>query len=77
METKFKEILAQYTTLSADEITDSTRFRDDMALSSLDFMTLLGEVEDEFDIEFEESDAVGIFTVGDALALIGRKTGNE
>ncbi len=75
MESRFKEIIAQYTALAPDEITENTRFRDDMELSSLDFMTLLGEVEDEFDIEFEENDAVGIFTVGDALKLIGRKMG--
>ncbi len=77
MEERFKEILAQYTSLTVEEITEETRFRDDMELSSLDFMTLLGEVEDEFDIEFEETDSVGLFTFGDAVKLIRRKMGDE
>ena len=77
MEEEFRQLLAQYTKLSPDEITDETRFREDMTLSSLDFMTLLGEVEDTFDISFEEDDALDIFTVGDAIELIRRKTGDE
>lgn len=77
MEEQFKEILAQYTSLDPEEMTDDTRFREDMDFSSLDFMTLLGEVEDTFDIEFVKSDAEGIFTIGDAVELIRRKMGNE
>ena len=38
---------------------------------------VLGEVEDTFDIEFHKSDAEGIYTVGDAIALIRRKMENE
>ena len=48
--------------------------RNDLGLSSLDLMTLLGDVEDELDIEFEfgedESKLAGIVTVEDALNLM-------
>jgi len=77
MEEQFKEILAQYTSMDPADMKEDTRFREDMEFSSLDFMTLLGEVEDTFDIEFVKTDAEGIFTIGDALALIRRKMGNE
>ena len=77
MEEQFKEILAQYTSMDPADMKEDTRFREDMEFSSLDFMTLLGEVEDTFDIEFVKTDAEGIFTIGDALALIRRKIGNE
>ena len=77
MEQQFKEILAQYTDFEPSAITNELRFREDMSLSSLDFMTLLGEVEDTFDVEFDESDATGIFTVENAIELIRRKMGNE
>jgi acyl carrier protein len=77
MEQEFKEILSQYTQYSVEELTDELRFREDLDLSSLDFMTLLGEVEDTFDITFDKSDANGIFTVGDAIELIRRKKENE
>ena len=77
MEQKFKEILSQYTRFSVEEMTEEIRFREDMDLSSLDFMTLLGEVEDTFDITFDKKDANGIFTVGDAIEMIRRKMENE
>ena len=77
MEQKFKEILSQYTRFSVEEMTEEIRFREDMDLSSLDFMTLLGELEDAFDITFDKKDANGIFTVGDAIEMIRRKMENE
>lgn len=77
MEQEFKEILAQYSSFSVDEINDDIRFKEDMSLSSLDFMTLLGEVEDTFDISFDKEDANGLFTVGDAINLIRRKMEDE
>ena len=77
MEQKFKEILSQYTRFSVEEMTEEIRFREDMDLSSLDFMTLLGELEDTFDITFDKKDANGIFTVGDAIEMIRRKMENE
>lgn len=70
MEQTLKEILAQYCPLSADEITNDMRFREDLGLSSLDFATLLGELEDELDIEFEDTGAVKASTVGEALEIL-------
>lgn len=74
MEEKFKEIAERYCTLKADEITSDMKLRDDLGLSSLDLMTLLGDIEDEFDIEFEfgedDSKLAGIVTVEDAINLM-------
>ena len=74
MEQKFKEIAERYCTLKADEITRDMKLRDDLGLSSLDLMTLLGDIEDEFDIEFEfgedDSKLAGIVTVEDAINLM-------
>jgi acyl carrier protein len=70
MEEKFKEILAQYCTLEADEISPDSRFREDLGLSSLDFATLLGELEDEFDLEFDEGKPMQATTVGEALEIL-------
>ena len=69
-EKKFKEILAQYGNVPAEEMTNDMRFREDLGLSSLDFMSLLGEIEDTFDVEFEEEHASKVFTIGEALDLI-------
>lgn len=74
MEQKFKEIAERYCTLKADEITSDMKLRDDLGLSSLDLMTLLGDIEDEVDIEFEfgedDSKLAGIVTVEDAINLM-------
>ncbi len=74
MEQKFKEIAERYCTLKADEITNDMNLRNDLGLSSLDLMTLLGDIEDELDIEFEfgedESKLAGIVTVEDAINLM-------
>lgn len=69
-EMEFKTIVAQYCQVSAEDMTNEMRFREDLGFSSLDFMSLLGELEDTFDIELEEENAVQIFTIGEALELL-------
>ena len=69
-EQEFKAILAQYTPLSAEEITGDMRFREDLGLSSLDFATLLGEIEDELGMDFEDTEFVQVSTVTEALEFL-------
>ena len=57
-EMKFKNIVAQYSNVAPKEITNNMRFREDLGFSSLDFMSFLGELEDTFDIELEESEVM-------------------
>ncbi|MCR4745373.1 MAG: acyl carrier protein [Lachnospiraceae bacterium] len=70
IEKTFKELIAQYSDLSADEIKNEMSFRDELGLSSLDFMAFLGDLEDTFDIELDEEMALQITTVGEALKLL-------
>ena len=44
-EMKFKNIVAQYSNVAPEEITNNMRFREDLGFSSLDFMSFLGELE--------------------------------
>lgn len=70
-EDRFKQILAQYTPLGPEELTADMRFREDLSLSSLDFATMLGELEDEFDMDFEEDTGLAhVSTIADALAFL-------
>lgn len=69
-EMQFKEVVAQYCEVAPEEMTDEMRFREDLGFSSLDFMSFLGELEDTFDVELEEEDALKVFTVGEALELL-------
>ena len=71
-EMQFKTIAAQYCRVKPEEMENNMRFREDLGFSSLDFMAFLGELEDTFDIELEEEDALQVLTVGEALALMER-----
>jgi len=67
---EFKKIVAQYSSVAAEDMTDDMSLRDDLGLSSLDFMTFLGELEDTFDVELDLDKAVQIGTVGEALEML-------
>jgi acyl carrier protein len=71
-EMQFKTIVSQYCEVTPEEMTDDLRFREDLGFSSLDFMSFLGELEDTFDVELEEEEALKILTVGEALELLER-----
>ena len=67
---EFKDLVAQYSSVTAEEMTDDMRLRDDLGLSSLDFMTLLGELEDTFDFELDVDRATQVVTIADAIKMI-------
>ena len=67
---EFKNLVAQYSNVSAEDMTDDMSLRDDLGLSSLDFMTFLGEIEDTFDIELDLDEAVNITTIGEAIEMM-------
>ena len=69
-EMKFKNIVAQYSNVAPEEITNNMRFREDLGFSSLDFMSFLGELEDTFDIELDENEVTKITTLEEALKLL-------
>lgn len=43
---------------------------EDLGFTSFDFMSMLGEIEDEMDVEIEQDKAAGIRTVGEAVAYL-------
>ena len=67
---EFKEIICQYVDVDADKITEDSRFMEDLGFNSYDFMSLVGEVEEKYDIEVEEREVVQIKTVKDAMDYI-------
>ncbi len=69
-EMEFKTIVAQYCKVKPEEMDNDMRFREDLGFTSLDFMSFLGELEDTFDIELEEEDALKVLTIADALDLL-------
>ncbi len=70
IENKFKELVSQYCQATPSDLNPEVRFREDLDFSSLDFMSFLGELEDEFDVELEQERVIQIRTIGEALSMI-------
>ena len=64
---QFAEIITNYVEVKREDIRPDSRFMEDLGFSSFDFMSMLGEVEDTFDVEIEEEKAAGIRTVQEAV----------
>lgn len=67
---KIREIIAEQLGIDADTITMESSFVDDLGADSLDIVSLIMAMEEEFGIEFAEDDADKIKTVGDAVNYI-------
>lgn len=67
---KIKELITNYVEIEAEKITPESKFVDDLGFNSYDFMSFLGELEEEFDVEIDERKAVDIHTVGDAAEYL-------
>lgn len=64
---KICEIILDYVDEPEGGLTPETRFIDDLAMNSLDIMTMAGQIEDEFDLTIETSDLNGIVTIRDLV----------
>ena len=71
---KLKEMIRYYVLVADEDIHRDSRFVEDLGFNSYEFMCLVGEVEDEFDIEVEEREAAKIKTVQEALDYIATLT---
>ena len=65
---KLKPFVCQYVEVEESEITLESRFAEDLGFNSYDFISMLGDAEDEFDIEIDESVAASTKTLGELAA---------
>lgn len=70
MTEQLKDIICEYVEVDRNAITEDSRFVEDLGFTSYDFMSMVGELEDTFDIEVEEREAADIITVGQAIEYI-------
>ena len=70
---KVRDIILEYVDLPKDEIKPETKFLADMAMNSLDIMTMVGQMEDEFDVTIETEDLNDIFTVQDLVDYLNER----
>ncbi|MCF2642381.1 MAG: acyl carrier protein [Lachnospiraceae bacterium] len=64
---KLKNIIINYVEVDKDEIKPESRFMEDLGFTSFDFMSMLGEIEDELDVEIDQGEAADIRTVQEAI----------
>lgn len=64
---KLAEIICNYVEVEKEEIHGESRFMEDLGFTSFDFMSMLGELEDEFDVEIDQQKAADIRTVQEAV----------
>lgn len=61
--------------MSPADVTAETSLRDDLDLSSMQAVTLVMDLEDEFEITVEDEELEKLKIVGDVFALIDSKRG--
>lgn len=63
MESKIIEIIAEQFDKNSENLTLETHFKDDLDADSLDVVQIIMEIENEFDIEVEETEIEKLTTI--------------
>ena len=69
---QLKELVTQYVDVSPESITRDSRFVEDLGFDSLYFISMIGDIEEHFQIETDISDLLEIKTVDDMFRYIER-----
>ena len=59
--------ICNYVEVEPENVHPESRFMEDLGFTSFDFMSMLGEIEETFDVELEQEKAAGIRTVQEAV----------
>ena len=64
---KIKKAIADQTGIDADSITLDSSFGEDLNIDSIDLVELIMQLEEEYDMEFDDDQAEKLKTVGDVV----------
>ncbi len=67
---QLKELIKRYVEVEDEAIVPQARFSEDLGFNSYDFMCMLGDIEDDMDIEIEEDKASASKTVAELLEYL-------
>lgn len=67
---ELKEMICEYVDVEPGEIWEDSRFVEDLGFNSYDFMSMVGEIEEHWDVEVDEREVVNVKTVKDAMEYI-------
>lgn len=71
---KLKEIILNYVEVEPEAVTPEARFIEDLGFTSFDFMSMLGEIEDTFDVMIDQQETADIRTVQEAVDYLEKLT---
>ena len=74
---KLVDIICEYVEVEPENVKPESRFIEDLGFTSFDFMSMLGELEDEFDVEIDQTKAVDIRTVQEAADYLETLSSEE
>ena len=72
---KLADIITNYVEVDKADIKPESRFMEDLGFTSFDFMSMLGEIEDELDIEVVQEEVTDIRTVQEAVDYLEKLVG--
>jgi acyl carrier protein len=72
-EDKLLEILSKVLLLDTDKITDDIRRKDFEPWDSMAHLVIVSEIENEFEIFFEDEEVIELWTVGDIKKVLATK----
>ena len=64
---KLVELICNYVEVEPEAVQPDSRFVEDLGFTSFDLMSMLGEAEEEFDVEIDPQGASNIRTVQEAV----------
>lgn len=67
---KISEIIAEQLNADASEITEDTKFKEDLGADSLDLFELVMALEDEYSLEIPQEELESLKTVGDVIEYL-------
>ena len=70
---KLKAVIEEKLNAEGAEITESTRFKEDLEADSLDLFELVMALEDEYSVEIPSEELEKLATVGDVVEYLKEK----
>ena len=69
---KISDLIVANTGIAAEKITPTSRFQD-LGLDSLDALSLINDLEEEYGIKIPNQEVLKIKTVGEAVESLGKR----
>lgn len=70
---EIKALAAETLEVNTEDVTEASRFSDDLEADSLDLVELVMAMEDKFDIKIDEGELEDIETVGQVIDIVEAK----